>query len=136
MPSHARALTRSTLGSLLATASEFLFLPVLIHLLHIAPYIAYAVVQFIATAITFVLNRYWAFEASRAGSMAGQGLRYGLVFGGSLALNTGLPSLLHYHLHLQPVLAFAISQVVVYCAWNYPLNRYFVFRRFSDGGKT
>ena len=128
MPSHARSLTRSTVGSILATGSEFVMLPILIHVLHVWPWLSYALVQFVATAITFAINRYWAFEAAR-GSVAGQTLRYALVFGGSLGLNTLLPSLGHYHLHLQPVLAFAISQVLVYGAWNYPMNRYFVFRR-------
>ena len=129
MPSHARSLTRSTVGSIMATGSEFVTLPILIHLLHVRPWISYAAVQFIATAITFAINRYWAFEASKVGSVAGQTLRYALVFAGSLGLNTVLPSLGHYRLHLQPVLAFAISQVLVYAAWNYPMNRYFVFRR-------
>jgi putative flippase GtrA len=47
-------------------------------------------------------------------------------------LNTAIPSLLSYRLHLEPVLAFVVSQVFVYLVWNYPGNRFWVFRR--EGG--
>ena len=134
MPSHAQSLTRSTIGALLATGSEFVTLPVLVHVLHVAPVISYAAVQFVATIISFLLNKYWAFNARNVGRLSGQTLRYAIVFGGSLALNTGLSSLGSYRLHLQPVLAFAIAQVIVYLSWNYPMNRYFVFRRPTTVG--
>jgi hypothetical protein len=54
-----------------------------------------------------------------------------VVFGGSLALNTALPSLGSYVLHITPVASFAISQVIVYLSWNYPMNRWWVFARQS-----
>jgi putative flippase GtrA len=129
MPSHTRTLTRSTLVSIAATASEFVLLPVLVNLLHVSEAICYAAVQFVAQAITFTCNKYWAFDAAQVGSLHGQGVKSLLVFGGSLALNTALPSFGSYVLHLPPVGAFAISQVVVYLSWNYPMNRYWVFRR-------
>jgi putative flippase GtrA len=44
-------------------------------------------------------------------------------------LNTAIPSFLSYRLHVEPVVAFIISQVAVYAAWNYPGNRYWVFKR-------
>jgi len=47
-------------------------------------------------------------------------------------LNTAIPSFLTYRLHVEPVLAFIGSQIVVYLVWNYPGNRYWVFRR--EGG--
>jgi putative flippase GtrA len=128
-PGHARALTKTTIASILATAVEFVLLPILVHVLHVRPWVAYASVQFVANAISFALYKYWAFEAAQVGTLRGQYLKQLLIFAGSLALNTAIPSLLSYRLHLEPVLAFAISQVLVYLGWNYPGNRYWVFRR-------
>lgn len=101
----------------------------LVHVLTVEPAVAYAAVQFVATVITFTINKYWAFDAGQTGSLHGQGLRAVVVFGGSLALNTGIPSFFSYVLHVTPVVAFAISQVLVYLGWNYPLNRLWVFKR-------
>jgi putative flippase GtrA len=128
-PSHARALTKSTLASIVATGVEFALLPLLVHLVHVRPWIAYAAVQFVANAISFTLYKYWAFEAAHVGSMRAQYLKQLFIFAGSLVLNTAIPSLLSYRMHLEPVLAFAISQVIVYLGWNYPGNRYWVFKR-------
>lgn len=128
-PSHFKALTRSSIASLIATGAELALLPLLVHVLGVEPWVSYAAVQFLANAVSFALYKYWAFEAGRYGSLRNQYLKQLVIFGGSLALNTAIPSLLSYRLHLDPVLSFAISQVVVYLGWNYPGNRYWVFRR-------
>jgi len=129
LPGHARALTRTTIASLIATGAELALLPVLVHVLKIEPWISYAAVQFVANAISFALYKYWAFESGQYGSLHGQYLKQLVIFAGSLGLNTLIPSLLSYRLHLEPVLAFAISQVIVYLGWNCPGNRCWVFRR-------
>ncbi len=101
----------------------------LVHVLGVRPWVSYAAVQFVANAVTFLLYKYWAFEARRHGSLRLQYVKQLVIFAGSLVLNTAIPSLLSYRLHVEPVLAFALSNVVVYLAWNYPGNRYWVFRR-------
>ena len=126
--SHARTFTRSTIVSCAATGSEFALLPVLVHVLTVPHWVAFAAVQFIGTVITFTLSRYWAFEADH-GEFHSQGFKYAVVFGGSFALNTVLPSVGSYVLHREPVLAFAVSQALVYLCWNYPMNKYWVFRK-------
>lgn len=131
-PSHLRALTKSSIASVIATASEFALLPLLVHVLHAAAWLSFAVVQFFANAISFTLYKYWAFEAGHYGSLQRQYLKQLVIFAGSLGLNTLIPSLLHYRLRLEEVLSFAISQVVVYLLWNYPGNRYWVFKRETN----
>jgi putative flippase GtrA len=106
---------------------EFAILPVLVRVFHVPHWVSYLSVQFVANAISFLLYKYWAFEAGSHGSISGQYVRQLFVFLGSLALNTAIPSLLSYRLGLPPELAFAISNVIVYLGWNYPGNRYFVF---------
>jgi putative flippase GtrA len=83
----------------------------------------------VANAISFLLYKYWAFEAAEIGNVRTQYAKQLLIFAGSLVLNTAIPSFFSYRLHLEPVLAFLISQVVVYIGWNYPGNRYWVFKR-------
>ena len=87
---------------------------------------SYAGVQIIGTSITFVLNKYWVFEVP-TGSVFKQGAKAMCVFGGSLTLNTLLPSIGSYVLRVPPVPSFLASQVIVYLAWNFPLNRWWVF---------
>lgn len=126
--SHLGTLTRSTIASCIATGTEFALLPLLVHVAHVRDWVAYASVQFVANAITFLLYKYWAFDAAQLGRLRTQYARQLVIFAGSLVFNTAIPSLLSYRLHLEPVLAFAISQVLVYVAWNYPGNRYWVFK--------
>jgi putative flippase GtrA len=104
-------------------------LPLLVHVAFVAPWVAYASVQLLANALTFVLYKYWAFDAARIGTLGHQYTKQLVIFGGSLLLNTLLSSLLSYRLHLEPTLAFALSNIFVYLAWNYPGNRFWVFRR-------
>jgi putative flippase GtrA len=129
VPSHVRALTKSSISSLVATGIEFLILPIAVHVLHLPKWTCFAGVQFIANAVSFLLYKYWAFEAAGVGSLRQQYFKQAVVFAGSLALNTAIPSWLSYRAGLEPVLSFALSNVAVYLCWNYPGNRYWVFRR-------
>jgi len=125
---HLRTLLRSSIASLISLAIE-LGVVQAFDLLKIEPVISYVVVQILGTIMTFAGNKYWAFEASRTGRTVTEGSRAVIVFGGSFVFNTGLSSFGSYVLHLPPVLAFLGSQAVVWLAWNYPMNRWWVFRR-------
>jgi putative flippase GtrA len=100
-----------------------------VHPLQVPHWVSYLTVQFFCNVATFLLYKYWAFEAAEYGNWKAQYLKQLVIFGGSLGLNTLLPSLLSYRLHLEPVLSFAIANVVTYLGWNYPGNRYWVFKR-------
>ena len=125
-------LSRATLVSIGATGLEFLILPGLVRV--IPSWAAFASVQIVANLVTFLLYKYWAFDAAHRGTIGQQYAKQTIVFGGSWLLNTGIPSLLTYRAGLGPVLAFALSNVFVYLAWNYPLNRYWVFERDDASG--
>lgn len=122
-------LTKASVVGLVATGSEFVTLPILVYGLHVERAVAFFVVQILATIITFFLNKYWAFSAGNIGKIHTQFMKQLVIAAGSMALNTAIPSLLTYRLHVEPVLAFTISQVCVYFAWNYPGNRFWVFRK-------
>jgi putative flippase GtrA len=118
-------LSRATIVSIAATGLEFVILPFWVHV--VPNWVAFATVQLVANLVTFLLYKYWAFDAAHIGSLGRQYAKQMLVFGGSWALNTAVPSLLTYRAHLGPVVSFAISNVFVYALWNYPLNRWWVF---------
>ena len=130
--SHWKSLSKASIASILATGLEFVLLPLLVHVLHVRAWIAYASVQIVANAVTFLLYKYWAFDARHVGDLRLQYLKQLVIFGGSWALNTAIPSALSYRLGVEPVLAFAISNVFVYLFWNYPGNRFWVFRSSSE----
>lgn len=127
--SHARTFTRSTIASIAATGSEFVLLWLLTYVLGVRPEYCYAGVQIVANAISFLLYKYWAFEAAKLGSAKIQYAKQLVIFAGSWLLNTAIPTYLHYRLHVEKVTAFLISNIFVYLCWNYPGNRYWVFKR-------
>jgi len=124
---HLRLLIRSSIASLISLAIELLLIQVF-DVLHIEPVTSFVIVQILGTIMTFAGNKYWAFEASRTGRTMTEGSRAIIVFGGSFVFNTALSSFGSYVLHAPPVLAFLGSQAVVWLGWNYPMNRWWVFR--------
>ena len=125
-----RSLSRATIASAVATATEIGVLWLLVHPLEVPRWVAFWAVQFYCNAATFLLYKYWAFDDAHIDRLRRQYVKQLVIFGGSLVLNTVIPSLLSYRLHVEPVIAFIGSQVIVYLAWNYPGNRYWVFKRF------
>ena len=124
---HLRLLIRSSIASLISLLIELLLVQ-LFDFYRVEPVISFVVVQILGTIMTFVGNKYWAFEASGTGKTVTEGSRALIVFGGSFVLNTALSSFGSYMLHAPPVLAFLGSQAVVWLGWNYPMNRWWVFR--------
>ena len=117
-------LSRAALASIAATGIELVLVKALTG--RVRPWILFASVQVIANAVTFFAYKYWAFGAR--GDVRTQYGRQIPVFAGSWLLNIAIPSLFHYKLGLRPWLAFASANVFTYLGWNYPLNRYWVFR--------
>lgn len=124
-----RSLSRATIASGIATATEIGLLWLLVHPLRVPKWVAFWAVQFYCNAATFLLYKYWAFDAAELGKLRTQYAKQLVIFGGSLALNTAIPSFLSYRLHVEPVIAFIISQVIVYLGWNFPGNRFWVFKQ-------
>jgi putative flippase GtrA len=124
---HLRLLIRSSIASLISLLIELLLVQ-LFDFYRLEPVVSFVIVQILGTIMTFAGNKYWAFEASRTGKTVTEGSRALIVFGGSFVLNTALSSFGSYVLHAPAVLAFLGSQAVVWIGWNYPMNRWWVFR--------
>jgi putative flippase GtrA len=124
--SHFWTLLRSSVSSLIVIGVEV----GLIHLLDaidVPAYVSFAAVQLVGTTITFVMNKLWVFAAARTGAVVQEGAKAILVFGGSLTLNTVLPSIGSYVLRVPHIPSFLAAQAIVFLCWNYPLNRWWVF---------
>ena len=119
--------TRNTLTSVFTTALDFATLVGLVELFHVN----YVVATFVATVVgcssNFALNRWWSFEAT-AGRVQWQIIRFLPVQAGSSTLHTLGVWLLTAVGGLPYLASKLVIAAVVYLVWNYPMNRYFVFR--------
>jgi putative flippase GtrA len=130
-PGHLIAIPRNVIASLIATGCEALFIVALVETLSVRYLWAVAGGLLLSTTISFILNKYWVFEAPH-GRLHGQYLRQGVLAGGSFGWNLFLTWLMTEKLGTHYVFSFITASVVVFIAWNYPGARLFVF---TDGYK-
>ncbi|EYF05596.1 GtrA family protein [Chondromyces apiculatus] len=123
-----RPLPRSIVVSVLATALDFTVVRVLVHTWGLSAPLATALGCVAGGVLAFTLSRTWVFEA-RSGSRAHQALRFVFVSGTSAALNAGGVALLLLFPAMGDKLAWAVTRLVVFLTWNYPLLRDHVFAR-------
>jgi putative flippase GtrA len=91
------------------------------------PAVGTAVGAGLGAIANFVLGRAWIFRAGsdRASSQA---LRYALVSLASLALNSAAEHALATVLGMHYIAARVLVAIGISLGWNYPMQRYFVFR--------
>jgi putative flippase GtrA len=121
---------RSLVTSLFTTALDF---ATLIGLTELAG-VNYVVSTWLGTVVgslsNFAINKRWAFSARSAALGPALG-RFVLVQAGASGLHTlGVWALTRFGRVPYPVSKLVVA-AAVYLGWNYPLNRWFVFRRSS-----
>jgi putative flippase GtrA len=126
-PSFLQQFSRSQVTSFVATLFDYGVLFSLSELLHVYYVIAVACGALSGAISNFFLNRHWSFEATHR-DPKGQALRYSIVSGGSLCLNTGGVYMVTEHLHIHYAISVAIVGLLVGFLFNFPLQRHFVFR--------
>jgi len=132
---HARALVllaKHQASSLVSTAVDFAVMILAVELFHIKPALATVCGAATGAVANFTLVRHWAFSAGRERPEK-QALRYALVSIASLLLNSAGVHLLSGVVGIQYVLARTMVAIFVSIAWNFPLQRHFVF---TKGAKT
>lgn len=126
--SHLRTFSRSTVTSLFTTALDFATLVGLVQLAGVNYVAATWAGTVVGSLSNFSINKAWAFEAGHA-PVGGQLARFVIVQLGASALHTlGVWGFTRFG-GLPYVASKTIVAALVYLAWNYPLNRAFVFRR-------
>jgi putative flippase GtrA len=125
---------RHHISSILATIVDYGAMIACVELLGVRPVPATVLGALAGGVTNFVLARIFAYRATEA-AVAGQSWRYAIVSAASLALNAAGEQLFNGILGLQYLVARVITSVIVSNAWNYPLQRFFVFSRRPDGSQ-
>lgn len=125
---HARLVQwlRHHASSLASAVIDFGIMVACVEALHTRPVPATVAGAACGAVTNFLLGRYWTYQR-RDSAARGQALRYALVSAASLAWNAAGEHLLADVLHVQYVLSRVITALIVSNAWNYPLQRFFVF---------
>lgn len=122
-----RTLLRSMVTSAVATASDFAAASGL-HRVNVPATAATILGCMVGGCVAFAMNRNWAFYA-RAGRKRTQLVRFLFVWATSALLNAAGVGLLLLPGGGHFTTAWLMTRGVVYLGWNYPLLRWFVFRR-------
>lgn len=113
-------------SSVITTGVDFVTMIGAVEVLGLSAVRATAMAAAIGAVTNFLLLRYWAYRRSDAAAQP-QILRYALVAAASLALNTAGEHLFVEIMRFEYILARGIVAVIVSNAWNYPMQRFFVF---------
>ena len=124
-------IARHQTGSIIATLVDFSIMIALVSAAGLPPVAATAIGAACGGATNFSLGRRWIFKAS-AGRSWSQAVRYLLVSTTSLALNSLGEWIAHDLLGGQYIVARAVVAFVVSLAWNFPMQRYFVFGKAAQ----
>jgi putative flippase GtrA len=120
-----RTFTRSALTSILTTSLDFAVLAALVELGHVGSTLATFIGTVVGSSSNFAINRVWAFRTD--GAAGPQAARYVASQLGSAILHTSGVWLL-VRLDVRYLIAKVVVAVAAYLVWNYPMNRWFVFR--------
>ena len=121
-----RSFSRSTVTSLFTTALDFLTLVAMVEVLGFGYVVGTWAGTVVGSLSNFAINKHWSFEAgpSPVGPQMG---RFLLVQVGASALHTLGVWLFTRFCGLPYLGSKTLVAVLVFLAWNYPLNRVFVF---------
>jgi putative flippase GtrA len=126
-PSFIRSFSRSQIASGVATAVDFGLIFGLTEIFKVWYVISVAIGAAAGALTNFLMNRHWSFEATHR-AWHGQAVRYAVVSAGSLALNTAGTWAMTEFGHLHYGISVAIVSIAVGFLYNYPLQRWFVFK--------
>jgi putative flippase GtrA len=120
--------SRSTITSIFTTALDFATLTGLVELLRVDYVLATWIGSVVGSLSNFSINRWWAFDArDRPGT--GQFLRFVVVQAAASLWHTLGVWLFTRFAGLPYQASKIVIAALVYLGWNYPMNRWFVFRR-------
>jgi putative flippase GtrA len=118
---------RNTLTSIFTTAVDFGTLTGLVELAHVNYVAATFIGSIVGFLTNFTINRYWSFAATDD-AMHWQFVRIIPVQAGSTGLQTLGVWLFTSVFGVQYMASKIIVSTLVYLGWNYPMNRFWVFR--------
>jgi len=117
---------RHHISSLVGTGVDFATMIMAVELLRLSPVTGTVIGAAVGGVTNFWLGRHFTFR-SRSHQVSGQFLRYGLVSAASLGLNALGEHLFLTYVASRYVLGRILVASTVNNAWNYPMQRFFVF---------
>jgi len=120
-------LARHQLGALVATALDFATMVLLVEVRGLNPVVATAIGACVGGVSNFLLGRVWVFRP-RGRPWVGQAARYALVSGASAGWNALGEHVMHDTVLVPYVAARVVVSITVSLLWNFPAQRWFVFR--------
>jgi putative flippase GtrA len=130
-----RSFVRNTLTSVFTTALDFSVLTGLVELFHLNYVIATFCGTVAGAVSNFLINRQWSYQATHTQPSI-QLVRFLPVQAGSSGLQTLGVWLFTAKAGLPYLGSKLVVSVLVYIGWNYPMNRWFVFRDFHKDGAS
>ena len=119
---------RHNVASLTATGVDYGVMVLMVEVVGFGSVGATAVGAFCGAVTNFTMGRAFTYKVTDS-PVLGHAFRYVLVSAAGLGLNTAGEYLFNIVLGLQYVVARLITSAIVSTAWNYPLQRFFVFSR-------
>lgn len=119
---------RSVMVSTLTTSADFGLLMLLVEVFHVHYVLATFLGTLLGSSSNFLINRHWTFRATE-GHGGYQAMRYLMSQAGSIGLHTSGVWVFTRFLGLPYFVAKVVVAILAYLLWNYPMNKYFVFRR-------
>ncbi|MBC8132057.1 MAG: GtrA family protein [Deltaproteobacteria bacterium] len=116
--------------SVIATGADFASMVTVVELTGVSPVVGTVIGATVGAFTNFMLARHWTYRRPKRnddGTVPVQVARYLLVSLVSLGLNAAGEHVFANLLHVQYVLGRVITAVIVSNAWNYPMQRFFVF---------
>jgi putative flippase GtrA len=117
---------RHHISSIVATGVDFAAMIASVELLRLSPVTGTVIGAALGGVSNFFLGRHFTFR-SRSKAVSGQALRYALVSAASLGLNALGEHLFITLVPSRYVLGRILVASTVNNAWNYPMQRFFVF---------
>ncbi len=121
--------------ALVATAVDYLVMVACVEIGDLNAVAATPLAALAGAIVSFTMNRWYTYR-TRDQPATGQAWRYGVVSLASLGLNTAGEYFFHVILRIEYFLARVITSVIVSNAWNYPMQRYFVFSTRTAANDT
>ncbi len=128
------ALGRHQALALLTTGLDLTVMLAMVEVVGLRPSLGALVGASVGAVFNFLMSRRFVFPQGRGGAATGQALRYAMVAAASAGLNAGGVEA-GERLGVPYEIGRLVTSLVVSLAWNYPMQRRFVFgaRRASEG---
>jgi putative flippase GtrA len=121
-----QTLVRHQLGAIISTAVDFGTMVLLVEVWGASPVLGTSLGASLGAVSNFGLGRQWIFRG-HSGVVGWQAVRYGAVSVMSAGWNAFGEHLMHDLAHVQYVVARTLVAIAVSVAWNFPMQRRFVF---------